>query len=79
LAGNILVAMICKGFQMKSLGSCISLEMLKNPLFRNCMHAAPNGTIFCMDHPQVKEIQVCSNKVPGVINGHVLLRGRNFL
>jgi len=34
--------------------------------------------IFGMKHPWGKEIQVCSNEVPGVINGHAL-RGNNFI
>jgi len=37
-----------------------------------------NALIFGMQHPWGKEIQVCSNKVPGVINGHAL-RGHNFI
>jgi len=40
--------------------------------------AAPNGTLFSMDHPKDKEKQVCSNKVPGIINGHAR-RGHNFI
>jgi len=36
------------------------------------LHAAPNRTIFSVDHPQDKEIQVCSNKDPGVIYGLAL-------
>jgi len=40
--------------------------------------AAPNGTIFRMEHPYDKGIQVCSNEVPGVTNGHTL-RGHNFI
>jgi len=32
--------------------------------------AAPNGTTFSMVNPQDKEIQVYSNKVPMVTNGH---------
>jgi len=36
--------------------------------------AAPNGTIFSMDHSQDKEIQVCSNEVPGFTNDHALRR-----
>jgi len=39
--------------------------------------AASNGTIFSMEHPFDKEIQMCSNKVPGITNGHAL-RGHNF-
>jgi len=34
--------------------------------------------IFGMEHPWGKEIQVCSNEVPGVINGHTL-RGHIFI
>jgi len=40
--------------------------------------AAPNGTMFSMDHPYDKEIQFCSNKVPGVTNGHAL-KGYRFI
>jgi len=32
--------------------------------------AAPIGTIFSKEHPQDKEFQMCSSKVPGVIYGH---------
>jgi len=39
--------------------------------------AAPNGLICSMDHPLDKEIQVCSNKALGIINGHAL-RGHIF-
>jgi len=35
--------------------------MLKNIFSRT---AAPNGTIFSMEHPYDKEIQVCSDEVP---------------
>jgi len=35
--------------------------------------AAPNGIIFSMEHPLNKEIQICLNKVPGVIYGLKLL------
>jgi len=31
-----------------------------------------------MEHPKDYEIQVCSNEVPGVTNGHAL-RGHNFI
>jgi len=31
-----------------------------------------------MEHPYGKEIQACSNEVPGVTNGHAL-RGHNFI
>jgi len=34
--------------------------------------AAPNEAIFSMDHPSDEEIQVCSNKVTGVTNDHIL-------
>jgi len=29
-------------------------------------------SLACIDHPQDQEIQICSNKVPGVTNGHIL-------
>jgi len=34
--------------------------------------------IFSKEHPRGKEIQVCSNEVPRVINGHAL-RGHIFI
>jgi len=33
-----------------------------------------NALIFGMEHPWGKKIQVCSNKVSGVTNGHALRR-----
>jgi len=38
-------------------------EMIKKIFFSRT--ASPNGIIFSMEHPLDKEIQVCSNKVPG--------------
>jgi len=31
--------------------------------------AAPNGTILSMEHPQDRDIQICSNEDPGITNG----------
>jgi len=42
----------------------------------------PNALIFGMKQPCDKEIQVCANKVPGVINGPITRKGPkrgNFL
>jgi len=49
----------------------INLKKSHEPLVRI------NALIFGMEHAWGKEIQVCSNEVPGVINGHAL-RGHNF-
>jgi len=37
-----------------------------------------NALIFGMEHPWDKEIQLYSNELPGVINGHAL-RGHSFI
>jgi len=50
--------------------------MLKKMYFSRTV--TPNGTIFNIEHPQDKEIKMCSNKVPGVTNGHTL-RGNIFI
>jgi len=39
---------------------------------------AQNTLIFGVGHPWGKEIQICSNKLPGVINVHAL-RGHSFI
>jgi len=50
--------------------------MLKKIFFSRT--AAPNVTIFRKEQPYDQEIQLCSNEVPGVANGHAL-RGHNFI
>jgi len=45
-------------------------EMIKKIFFSRT--TALNKIMFCMEHPQDKEIQVCLNKVPGVIYGPAL-------
>jgi len=40
--------------------------------------AGRNALKFGVEHPWGKEIQFCSNEVPGDINGHAL-RGHNFI
>jgi len=39
---------------------------------------AGNALIFGMEYPWGKEIHICSNEVPGVINGHTL-RGQFYI
>jgi len=51
-------------------------NILINLLLMN--HWPEYALIFGMEHPWGKEIQVCSNEVPEVINGHAL-RGHNFI
>jgi len=37
-----------------------------------------NGLIFGFKHPWGKEIQLCSNEVPGITNGHTDTKGTHF-
>jgi len=42
------------------------------------MNNFPECIDICMGHPWGKEIQLCSDKLPGVTNGHAL-RGYSFI
>jgi len=53
-------------------------EMLKNSSSKELLHQMAQYLIFSMNDPWDKEIQVCSNRIPGVTNGNAL-RGRSII
>jgi len=66
-----------KFIQIKFLGSQMVMRygdlyrfILQKPLKILSVSTSWNTLIFGMEHPWEEEIQVCSNKVPGVTNDH---------